>query len=315
MGQKCTCSAKSNCAEWDPLEECDVLIESIQNETDIRKIAETSHRCLKLMSMNDACEFMVKHQYPITFENIIKFKELTMKFYNIRLEIMKQLILNSCFFFVLVIKMSEFYDVYVGNLSVAISQENLRDLFCGMGRIAFVWIKMAHQRFTYAFVAFYYLDDAKKAWETLNNRNLDGLIIKVNLSIRTQQKLVNSVKKRTDTILLELPKRTGKKIETKADRLKKILTADIKKQDKKFVYDFTCALKEADNISCKPCEIIKTEPEKTNLQTLETLVLRYYQPVEKKNNLFKEIDIDISKHNVLKSTLNAKYFDIFRSKK
>ena len=94
MGQKCTCSAKSNCAEWDPLEECDVLIESIQNETDIRKIAETSHRCLKLMSMNDACEFMVKHQYPITFKNIIKFKELTMKFYNIRLEIMKQLILK-----------------------------------------------------------------------------------------------------------------------------------------------------------------------------------------------------------------------------
>ena len=83
MGQKCTCSAKSNCAEWDPLEECDVLIESIQNETDIRKIAETSHRCLKLMSMNDACEFMVKHQYPITFENIIKFKELTMKFYKV----------------------------------------------------------------------------------------------------------------------------------------------------------------------------------------------------------------------------------------
>ena len=211
--------------------------------------------------------------------------------------------------------MSEFYDVYVGNLSVAISQENLRDLFCGMGRIAFVWIKMAHQRFTYAFVAFYYLDDAKKACETLNNRNLDGLIIKVNLSIRTQQKLGNSVKKRTDTILLELPKRTGKKIETKTDRLRKILTADITKQDKKFVYDFTCALKEADNISCKPCEIIKTEPEKTNLQTLETLVLRYYQPVEKKNNLFKEIDIDNSKHNVLKSTLNAKYFDIFRSKK
>ena len=58
----------------------------------------------------------------------------------------------------------------------------------------------------------------------------------------------------------------------------KILRADIvKTNDKKFVSDFVSALKEIDNISCKPCEIIKTEPEKTNLQTLENLVLRYYQ--------------------------------------
>ena len=211
--------------------------------------------------------------------------------------------------------MSDFYDVYVGNLSVAISQENLRDLFCGMGRIAFVWIKKAHQRFTYAFVAFYYLDDARKACKALNNRNLDGLIIKVNLSIRTQQKLGNAVKKKTDTILLELPKRTGKKMETKQDRLRKILSDNIKGQDNKFVCSFKDAMIEADNVNCKPCELIKTEPEKPNLQTLETLVLRYYQPCQKKNSLFKEIDIDISKNNVLKSKQNTKYFDIFRSKK
>lgn len=96
MAEKCTfgCSAKSNCAKWDPIEECDTLMKSIENETDVRKIAQTADRCLHLMSMNDACEFMVKHQYPITFENIVKFKKIATKSYQIRLEIMKQLILQ-----------------------------------------------------------------------------------------------------------------------------------------------------------------------------------------------------------------------------
>ena len=123
------------------------------------------------------------------------------------------------------------------------------------------------------------------------------------------------LKKKTDTILLELPKRTGKKMETKQDRLRKILSDNIKGQDNKFVCSFKNAMIEADNVNCKPCELIKTEPENPNLQTLETLVLRYYQPCQKKNSLFKEIDIDISKNNVLKSKQNTKYFDIFRSKK
>ena len=84
------------------------------------------------------------------------------------------------------------------------------------------------------------------------------------------------------------------------------------KQDKKFVRDFVDALKEAENVCCKPCEIIKTESAKPNLQTLEDLVLRYYNPCEKRISLFKEIDFDISKGNVLKSAENTKYFDIFR---
>ena len=211
--------------------------------------------------------------------------------------------------------MNDSYDVYIGNLSVKISQENLRDLFCGMGEIAFVWIKKAHQRFTYAFVAFYHLDDARKACQTFNNKNLDGLIIKVDLSTRTKQNLGNTVKKRKTNLLLELPKRTGKKVPTKEDRIRVILKDQLIKQDKKFVRDFVDALKETDNVCCKPCEIIKTESAKPNLQTLEDLVLRYHSPCEKRISLFKEIDFDISKGNVLKSAENAKYFDIFRPKK
>ena len=92
--------------------------------------------------------------------------------------------------------MSNSYDVYIGNLSVATSREQLRELFSQAGEILFVWIKEAHQRFTYAFIAFYNLSDAKEACQIFNNRNLDGFIIKVNLSIRTQQKLIKFTKKR-----------------------------------------------------------------------------------------------------------------------
>ena len=100
---------------------------------------------------------------------------------------------------------SNSYDIYIGNLSVNTSREKLRLLFSEIGEIWFVWI---NQKFTYAFVAFHHLIDAKKACEQFNNRNLDDSVIKVSLSLKTQQKLANSIRKRSDSILLELPKRT-----------------------------------------------------------------------------------------------------------
>ena len=134
---------------------------------------------------------------------------------------------------------SNSYDIYIGNLSVSTSREELRNLFSEIGEILFVWINQKHQRFTYAFIAFYHLIDAKKACEQFNNRNLDGFIIKVCLSLKTEQKLSNSVRKRTDSILLELPKRTGKKIPTKEDKIREILRDNLIKQNsKEFVKDF-----------------------------------------------------------------------------
>ena len=59
------------------------------------------------------------------------------------------------------------------------------------------------------------------------------------LSLKTEQKLSNSVRKRTDSILLELPKRTGKKIPTKEDKIREILRDNLIKQNsKEFVKDF-----------------------------------------------------------------------------
>ena len=212
--------------------------------------------------------------------------------------------------------MSNSYDVYVGNLSITISREKLRELFSEIGEILFVWIKQAHQRFTYAFVAFYHLSDAKEACEIFNNKNLDGFIITVNLSIRTQQKLDSSVRKKTHSpgILLELPKRTSKKIPSGEDKLRKILSDNIKGQNKDFARNFAEAMAEAENVCYEKFEIIKAEPEKTNLEALESIVIRYFKPC-KKNTLFKEVDFDISKGNVLKSEQNINYFNKFLENK
>ena len=91
---KCNCSAKFNFANWDPIVEVDNLIKAIEDETDVRKVAEAADKCLRLMSLIDACGFMVKHQYPITPVNILKFKNIADQAYFIRLDIMKELILN-----------------------------------------------------------------------------------------------------------------------------------------------------------------------------------------------------------------------------
>ena len=208
--------------------------------------------------------------------------------------------------------MNNSYDVYIGNLSVTISREKLRNLFSEIGEILFVWINQKHQRFTYAFVAFYHLIDKKKACEKFNNRNLDGFIIKVNLSIKTEQKLSNSVRRRTNNILLELPKRTCAKVPTKEDKIREILRDSLEQENKEFMKDFAKAMSEAENVEFTECEMIKTDPETPDLRTLETTIIRYFKPPSKKNTLFKEVDFDISKDNVLTTEQNDHFFKIFR---
>ena len=84
----CDCSTKS---KFDALAEVDNLVNSISDETDVKKLAETTHKCLYLMSLFDACEFMVAHQYPTTPLNILKFKIIAQQAY---LNMLKELISN-----------------------------------------------------------------------------------------------------------------------------------------------------------------------------------------------------------------------------
>lgn len=88
------------------------------------------------------------------------------------------------------------YDVYVGNLSNRVTHDILKDFFRPMGKITAVYVKSSKQTLNYGFVCFHYLDDAIKACNMLNNIIIDGLVIKVNLAIKTQQKLKNNSRER-----------------------------------------------------------------------------------------------------------------------
>ena len=91
---KFDCDENLNCANWNPVARLDKLIQSIENETDMTKIAKVADECLHLLSLMDTCNFMVRHKYEITPTNVDKFKEIAIKSYFIRLEIMKELMLQ-----------------------------------------------------------------------------------------------------------------------------------------------------------------------------------------------------------------------------
>ena len=56
-----------------------------------------------------------------------------------------------------------------------------------------------------------------------------------------------------------------------------------------------------------------TEPATPNFRTLETTVIRYFQSTTKRNSLFKEVDLDLSKGNKVTAEQNEKFFEIFKS--
>ena len=212
--------------------------------------------------------------------------------------------------------MNSYFDVYLGNLSISTSEEHLMQLFSQFGEVSRVWIKDTHRKFTYGFVTFYNLNDAKKACEVFNNQNLDGLILKVNISIKTQERLGGAVRKKTKetSILSEhLPKKEGSEGIKKEKLLRDILQHKIRKyqnDDSNFIQTFKNALTEMKVVAPKvSCPLIRNSSEKADLETLESIVLRYHEPV-KKNYLFKAIDFDLSNGKLLKTEENENYFKI-----
>ena len=215
------------------------------------------------------------------------------------------------------------YDIYIGNLSVTTSREKLKFLFSKIGEISSIWINQKHQTFTFAFITFCHLTDAKKADEQFNNKDLDGTVIKVSLSFKTELKLANCVRKKDDNILLpkregillQLPKRETKKIPTKEDKIRQILTDNlVKTNSKKFVGDFINAVIETDDLICSnKCHIIKTEPQTPNLENLDNTIRRFFNKSSssssssKANSLFK-VDFDLSKNNVITTKQYDKFF-------
>ena len=209
--------------------------------------------------------------------------------------------------------MDNCYSIYIGNLSITVSKERLQNLFFEVGEISSIWINYRHKTVTYAFIAFNHLIDAKKACEQFNNRELDKLIIKVNLSKKTEQKLKNStklklkyaIKRPNNSILLELPKKTGC---SKDETARRILRRDLI-DNKEIIKDYPKAYLEAENIhfANKP-EIIKTAAEPVDLTTLETTIKRYFKPTCEKSTL--KVDFDLSKGKLLTTEQYEKFFNL-----
>ena len=213
---------------------------------------------------------------------------------------------------------TNYFDVHVGNLSISISKTHLSKLFSQAGDVLSVWTLPAFtKKYTYVFVRFSKLEDAKNACELLNNENIDGLVIKVSLSMKTQQRLNtnSSVRRKThDASIIRksmLRVEPGTKNISKEGQLQEILKQNLvqgmksQKEGEHFIESFTSALTDMAKIpNSVGCDLIKHEGEEVDK---ESIVIRYHQPF-KKHILFKDVDFDLSNNKTLNEEENKDYF-------
>ena len=199
--------------------------------------------------------------------------------------------------------MTESYNVYVGNLPTTVSKEKLMNLFSQVGEISHVWINPLYETITYGFIEFSNEVAAEEACKRFNGLKLDSYQIKVNLSKKTKNELSSEFNK--DSILLELPKKTGP---SKNHLVKLNLLKDLR-ENKEIIRDFVVACEEMEDIPfCQEPNIIRTAAEPTDLTTLETTVTRYFKPTCKKNTL--QVDFDLSKGKLLTNEQYDKFFNV-----
>ena len=76
--------------EWNAKDEINKLLNSVNpEETDVHVMAAVTHKCLRTISLNDACEYMIRHKLPVNEENLEKYIEITTKAYFLRLDMLK----------------------------------------------------------------------------------------------------------------------------------------------------------------------------------------------------------------------------------
>ena len=200
------------------------------------------------------------------------------------------------------------YSVYVGNLPTTVSTEQLKNLFSQVDEVLDVWINPLYEHITYGFIKFLTEVAAQEACKQFNGLKLDYSQIKVNLSIKNETQSSNessnkSTRKR-DSILLELPKKTG----VSKNHLVKINLLKTLRQNKDIVEDFKLACKEMEDISFSDVpHIIKTAVEPTDLTTLETTVTRYFKKPEKHT---AKVDFDLSKGKLLTNEQYDRFFNV-----
>ena len=200
--------------------------------------------------------------------------------------------------------MTEFFQVYVGNLLTSILKEELEDLFSEVGDVAFVWINPKYEAITYAFIGFHDSDTAKEACKRFDNYELNFCKIKVKMSFKSVK-----IESNRKGILLDLPK---KKSCSKSHLLKKILVKNLR-ENPEIAKDFATACKEAEDITLpKQLQMIKTAPEQSDLSSLEETIIRNFKTPRQKNAV--PVDFDLSKGKLMSTDEYDKHFNVILTK-
>ena len=195
--------------------------------------------------------------------------------------------------------MSESYQIYVGNLPTGVLKHELEDLFSQVGDVLNIWINPKYKLVTYAFIGFNDSDTANEACKRFDNYELDFFKIKVKRSFK------NIEIRNARSILLELPKKKGT---SKSHALKKILCKNLR-QNPDMIESFKMATEEMRYLTdSAQCEVVKTNPEQCNLETLEETIIRNFKKPRQKKPI--SIDFDLTKGKLMSLEQRNRYFNL-----
>lgn len=194
--------------------------------------------------------------------------------------------------------MSEYFEIYVGNLPANVPNQQLRELFLPLGEVLHVWIKRQFKTITYGFVGFSSLETCHEACERFDNYILGLSKLKVKMSFKNE-------KNKKKSILLEMKKKSGM---TKEHLLRLTLMGNLR-ENRDIRESFKMAMQDAENVTdSKTFKIVKHLGEPCNLETLEETVIRNFKKPRQKNPI--AIDIDLTKGKRLSLEQNDRLFNL-----
>lgn len=231
------------------------------------------------------------------------------------------------------------YSVHVSNIPCHFTPEKLEDIFSAAGHVLEVYLAGASHslsKFNYAFVRYKTKEEVLKAVELCNNISVDNFKLIVALSIDTSSRVKSPTttsyrnrNSRTKSIVREsMPRLERNKFTVLASderhiqqKLKaslnflsgnkkhsEMLTIDNSHDMKEFMKELRDVFVETSNVPFGVCaDPITIRGDDITKSTLEDIIIRYHDNSSFKVP-FKDIDIDISRGNVLSEKDELKLF-------
>lgn len=227
----------------------------------------------------------------------------------------------------------DLFSVHVANVPFNITDERISNLFAAAGDVKNVFIASVtpggNYTYTYAFVRYKTLAEARKACTLLNNSPVNGVLLRVSLSDSSRKKLNGHQNKEEKSISRDPHPRMESNKYTVSHAEEKALHKQIKKSlnclnnkdsfakwlgvtDESKKNDFLADLKDiivdmAHVPTAVGIDPIKFTEKPVDKSTLKDLILRYHEKNEPKN-MFKKIDLDLTEHTKLSHEESEQYF-------